>query len=445
MTTFNNAMNSALNCVCLWEKKGILLEVTIIRDVYGKISFLMNNTESADDVAKENFNRILEQNMGPYYSGRIYWKKLSRSQKNIAEREKMIIGLIENKRTEWCFQENIRFYTAERAIAKKAWIYQSDGNESVWPYEDAVSEDGTKVVTFYSFKGGMGRTTTLAGVALMLAEQGKNVFMLDTDIEAPGLATLFFDEEMITKGVLDYLIEQGIDQNVNLTDYVLDVIDAALLAEDTGRLFLMPSGKVDEHYLQKLARIDYQDHRAGYLRKSLEDLLKDIRDHYRVDYILIDARAGFHDMGGITVTQLPHGVVLFGNDSRQSWDGITQVIHTIAQGHEDDFPVMIAGAMCPEPGTPEYIPAREHFINQAYTICLEHYYDTNREIPGIEAEDEIHYPEFIPFNNVILHGMELYSDGSQENNQRVIAYKKILTGESYGKITNRIKKWFGEA
>lgn len=47
MTTFNNAMNSALNCVCLWEKKGILLEVTIIRDVYGKISFLMNNTESA--------------------------------------------------------------------------------------------------------------------------------------------------------------------------------------------------------------------------------------------------------------------------------------------------------------------------------------------------------------------------------------------------------------
>ena len=92
MTTFNNAMNSALNCVCLWEKKGILLEVTIIRDVYGKISFLMNNTESADDVAKENFNRILEQNMGPYYSGRIYWKKLSRSQKNIAEREKMIIG-----------------------------------------------------------------------------------------------------------------------------------------------------------------------------------------------------------------------------------------------------------------------------------------------------------------------------------------------------------------
>lgn len=67
------------------------------------------------------------------------------------------------------------------------------------------------------------------------------------------------------------------------------------------------------------------------MRKSLEDLLKDIRDHYRVDYILIDARAGFHDMGGITVTQLPHGVVLFGNDSRQSWDGITQVIPAAGQ------------------------------------------------------------------------------------------------------------------
>ena len=41
----------------------------------------------------------------------------------------------------------------------------------------------------------MGLTTTLASVALQLARKGKNVIMVDTDIEAPGLATLFLDEE----------------------------------------------------------------------------------------------------------------------------------------------------------------------------------------------------------------------------------------------------------
>ena len=46
-----------------------------------------------------------------------------------------------------------------------------DDSESVWPYEEA--ENGAKVITFYSFKGGMGRTTALAGVALCLVKQGR--------------------------------------------------------------------------------------------------------------------------------------------------------------------------------------------------------------------------------------------------------------------------------
>ncbi len=58
--------------------------------------------------------------------------------------------------------------------------------DAVWPYEDALSGDKPKVITFYSFKGGMGRTTTLASVALQLVRKKKNVMMIDMDIEAPG-------------------------------------------------------------------------------------------------------------------------------------------------------------------------------------------------------------------------------------------------------------------
>ena len=47
-------------------------------------------------------------------------------------------------------------------------------------------------------------------MALQLAKKGKSVMMVDTDIEAPGLATLFFDEEAIKNGVLDYLLEHSL-------------------------------------------------------------------------------------------------------------------------------------------------------------------------------------------------------------------------------------------
>ena len=170
----------------------------------------------------------------------------------------------------------------------------------------------------------------------------------------------------------------------------------------------------------------------------------DMKENYAVDYILIDARAGFHDMGGVTVAQIPHGVILFGNDSRQSWEGMTQVLRTIAEGHTEDFPVMLVGTMCPKPTASNFLSAKEHFINKAYTVCVENYYDAESGIPGIEAEGEIHFPEFISFNDELLQGIELYSDGSQERNQRVNAYKNILTGEDYKKITERMKSWFGE-
>lgn len=446
MITFNNSLDAAEQSVCLWSKKSLLSEVTIIRDVYGKLSFLMDNTESVPEPDKQELATIFHQELGPYFSGKIYWKKLSNSDKEnkIEKRQKPIIDILEQERINWKNRDHIQFYLSERPIAKKAWVCQPTDQESVWPYDEAAGTDGKKVITFYSFKGGMGRTTALAAVALTLIGQGKNVMMIDTDLEAPGLATLFFDEELIARGVLDYLIEHEIDDRASITDYVLDVTNPALLEENEGQLFLLPAGKVDENYLQKLARIDFQDNRPGYLREALTTLLTDIKENYDIDYILIDARAGFHDIGGVAVAQLPHGAVLFGNDSRQSWDGLTQVLRTIAKGHGADFPVMIVDTMCPKAASEGYISARNHFINKSYTVCVENYYDAENGIPGVEAEGEIHFPEFLSFNDELLQGVELYSDGSQEKNQRVNAYKTILTGESYKKIADRIKSWFGE-
>src|ERR1700734_1996566 len=48
-----------------------------------------------------------------------------------------------------------------------------------------------RIVTFYSFKGGTGRTMALANVAWILAANGKRVLVADWDLESPGLHPFF--------------------------------------------------------------------------------------------------------------------------------------------------------------------------------------------------------------------------------------------------------------
>ena len=44
-------------------------------------------------------------------------------------------------------------------------------------------------ITFYSFKGGVGRTMALVNVGAQLARMGRKVLLVDFDLEAPGLET----------------------------------------------------------------------------------------------------------------------------------------------------------------------------------------------------------------------------------------------------------------
>ena len=65
-----------------------------------------------------------------------------------------------------------------------------------------------KIVTFYSYKGGTGRSMALANVAWILAQTGHRVMAIDWDLEAPGLHRYFLpfldDSELQeTRGLID--------------------------------------------------------------------------------------------------------------------------------------------------------------------------------------------------------------------------------------------------
>src|ERR671929_1102141 len=67
-----------------------------------------------------------------------------------------------------------------------------------------------EIITFYSYKGGTGRSMALANVAWILASNGKRVLAMDWDLEAPGLHRYFApflgDPELdSTPGVIDLI------------------------------------------------------------------------------------------------------------------------------------------------------------------------------------------------------------------------------------------------
>jgi hypothetical protein len=51
------------------------------------------------------------------------------------------------------------------------------------------------IYTFYSYKGGVGRSMAVANVAEWLYRQGLRVVMVDWDLEAPGLESFFYQSK----------------------------------------------------------------------------------------------------------------------------------------------------------------------------------------------------------------------------------------------------------
>ena len=47
-----------------------------------------------------------------------------------------------------------------------------------------------QIISIHSFRGGTGKSNTAANLAAMLAQAGKRVCVIDTDIQPPGIHVL---------------------------------------------------------------------------------------------------------------------------------------------------------------------------------------------------------------------------------------------------------------
>jgi MinD-like ATPase involved in chromosome partitioning or flagellar assembly len=212
------------------------------------------------------------------------------------------------------------------------------------------------ICTFYSYKGGVGRSMALANVAeWMYLRRGLRVVIVDWDLEAPGLESFFPSDNR----------QPAVPRQPGLIDLLLDYIEdlpylrlppedapreevASSMAEqlpplrsrlvqlrrpggsDQSALWLLPAGRREGDafpaYARAVQRFDwsgfYERHRGEaffeWLRSQL--LADDL-----ADVVLIDTRTGISEMGGVATRQLADVIVSFCVLNTQNIEGVATV------------------------------------------------------------------------------------------------------------------------
>ncbi len=140
----------------------------------------------------------------------------------------------------------------------------------------------SKIVAIHSFRGGTGKSNITANVATIIAQQGKRVGVIDTDIQSPGIHVLFgLDEARIDKALNDYLWGKC---TVEETAYN---VGAGAITLMSGGIYLVPSSlKVGE-----IARVL----REGYEVSLLNDGFRELIRRLKLDYLFIDTHPGLNE------------------------------------------------------------------------------------------------------------------------------------------------------
>jgi MinD-like ATPase involved in chromosome partitioning or flagellar assembly len=210
-----------------------------------------------------------------------------------------------------------------------------------------VSSKG-RVVTFYSFKGGVGRTLALANVGWILASNGQRVLALDWDLEAPGLHRYFrpFLEDgdgASTPGLIELLEEFCIEAAADQTRGAASSFDTDVLQyvqpvkwdfPKPGFIDLLAAGRYDLSYPTRVNAFAWQTfYRELGGARFLDRLRDDLRAEY--DYVLIDSRTGISDVNGVCTVQMPDMLIACFTMNPTSLTGCARVAESVMKERQD--------------------------------------------------------------------------------------------------------------
>jgi hypothetical protein len=303
----------------------------------------------------------------------------------------------------------------ERTVVGDSW-WQVTGNPG--------SGNSTSWLALYSFKGGVGRSTAAAWLAHQQAARGDCVLVVDLDLESPGVSGMLQAPDQAPEfGVVDFLVEDAVG-NAN----GLDLIGGSQLLPPggNGEVWVAPAAgrhRLEYQYLPKLNRIymSAPPTQAGEppvpfssrVRRAVEACVSAVERRSRQpDLVILDSRAGIHDVAAVVVTELADTALLLAIDDAATWTGYRLLFEQWAERPSEARRIRerlkMVAAMVPDLSFEDYLKL---FADRAAS-CFEILYDdvaldeSDAYNPSVDDETAPHYPLPIFFDPV-LRGLDL--------------------------------------
>jgi septum site-determining protein MinD len=174
----------------------------------------------------------------------------------------------------------------------------------------------SRVISIHSFRGGTGKSNTVANVATLLAVEGQRIGVVDTDLQSPGIHALFgLDQEALRYSLDDYLWG-GCDIRQAAHD-MTPSLDAGL----RGRVYLVPSSiKVND-----IARVMREGYDVGRLNEGFRRLVKELS----LDVLLLDTHPGLNEETLLSIA-MSNALAIVLRPDQQDYEG-TRVTLSVAR------------------------------------------------------------------------------------------------------------------
>jgi len=193
------------------------------------------------------------------------------------------------------------------------------------------------IVTFYSYKGGVGRSLLAANIGILSARRGKTL-LWDLDIEAPGLHNIsgLTPAKTVKEGFFEWMISWQESGRPSKDADFGKLVKLACQTPEQDRLFILPAYGDNKDFAGLYQSVRWDDFLVRDLDSGLA-LFRGILDAFGkagFETVMLDSRTGITDIGGLLAVLLSHATVLVGNYGRQNTKGLAHVWQALQPASE---------------------------------------------------------------------------------------------------------------
>ncbi len=213
-----------------------------------------------------------------------------------------------------------------------------------------------KIVCFYSYKGGVGRTLSLVNVAYQLSQRkGQRIGLIDLDVEASGLSQILRQSVGDNRDLLSLIIPTNRDLS-ELENYIVDV---SFEKDESSKVFLLPT--VSDSAL--LDRLRWDIAAQQFLSRELFPAFEKL---YKLDYLFIDSRTGLSAFAAFALRVADLEVLICRLDQQNRY-GISRIIRVCREASK---PFKLVVSACPDEGREKYLASFQREVSASVDCVL---------------------------------------------------------------------------